>query len=249
MISKNKIKKEISKEIKNFRVALVDLREHRYGMFYKDKLNQIEKKLNVLRVNIEKDVSFKGTPFWTIKDKLKNLIGLDNYPMKKEVLEGIEEDLVDLNKFAGNKKEEIKERFYDIGSQYDFYIDLKYQISIASKEIFIVDSYLHEDILNIYLEKASPNIKINILTNSRTPKGNFPKIARMFVKKHSAVFEVRECEECHDRVLFIDSSGWVMGQSIKDSAKNKPAYMIKLENPTGLEKIYRKLWNSATKVR
>jgi hypothetical protein len=65
----------------------------------------------------------------------------------------------------------------------------------------------------------------------------------MFSRKSGVKFEVRASSECHDRAIFIDKEGFVLGSSIKDTAKNKPAYLIRLNNPSRLEKGYQKIWN------
>lgn len=146
------------------------------------------------------------------------------------------------------REHNFKERFYDSGDQFDFYQDIKKIMSEAKKSVFIVDSYVDEDLFENYIEKIKIGIDIKILTNSRNPKGNFVKIAKMFAKKKGVKFGAKESLECHDRIVFIDNNGWIIGQSIKDNAKNKPAYMIKLINPDKLEKIHQRVWNFATKI-
>ena len=155
----------------------------------------------------------------------------------------------ELKKYEEDKNEEdFKERFYDSGNQFDFYLDIKKIIANAKKSIFIIDSYVEENLFEMYIEKAQQNIEIKILTNSIHPRGNFVQVSRMFAKKHGANFEARESLECHDRQIFVDDSGWVIGQSIKDNARNKPAYFIKLINPSILKKMQERIWNSATKI-
>jgi len=237
---------EIFEKVKNYKSALIDLTERGFQKHYKQKLISATAELRKIKISIEKESnSFKGTIIWTIKDKINQLIKLKKNPERRNLIEEIESDLNDAKKFSKDNPW-FRERFYEAGSQFDFYLDLKYFISSAKKRVFIVDSWIDEDILEIYLNKVAGNIEIKILTKS--PKGNFTKIARMFIKKHKGKFESRACLECHDRAIFIDDNGWVVGQSIKDSAKNKPTYMIKLENPGKLEKIYNKLWNSSKKI-
>ncbi len=54
----------------------------------------------------------------------------------------------------------------------------------------------------------------------------------------------------HDRMLFIDQRGWVIGQSIKDAARKKPTYLIELEEPSlSTERdIHNRIWAAATIV-
>lgn len=145
-------------------------------------------------------------------------------------------------------EEDFKERFYESGDQFDFYQDIKKIILNASKQVFIIDSYVDEDLLEIYLEKLPLGVEIRVLTNSYSNKGNFVSVARMFAKKRGVKFESRESAECHDRAIFVDGFGWVIGNSIKNTAKNKPTYMLRLSEPIKLEKIYNRVWASASKI-
>ena len=55
----------------------------------------------------------------------------------------------------------------------------------------------------------------------------------------------------HDRVIIIDDTAcWVLGQSIKDAAKNKPTYIAPLPSDvvTLKEAHYEKIWNAATAI-
>ena len=51
----------------------------------------------------------------------------------------------------------------------------------------------------------------------------------------------------HDRVLFVDQRGWVIGQSIKDAAAKKPTYLIELNEPslTADGEIHNRIWAAA----
>ena len=60
---------------------------------------------------------------------------------------------------------------------------------------------------------------------------------------------LRSSTNFHDRMVFLDRRGWVVGQSIKDAAK-KTTYMIEIAEPslTVLRKEHENLWNVATVV-
>ena len=51
----------------------------------------------------------------------------------------------------------------------------------------------------------------------------------------------------HDRMLFLDQRGWVIGQSIKAAAKKKPTYLIELNEPslTASRDAHDKIWKQA----
>jgi hypothetical protein len=70
----------------------------------------------------------------------------------------------------------------------------------------------------------------------------------MYAKSRS--LELRSSADVHDRRLFIDRRGWVIGQSIKDAARKKPPYLIELEEPSlrAERDIHHRIWGAATIV-
>ena len=145
----------------------------------------------------------------------------------------------------------LEERIYDKGSRFDFHIDIKDIIKATKRELFIIEPYVEDHLLEITLKGADNSLNIRVITNSNNMKfsGNFIKLGRMFKGQQKGTFEVRESLYIHDRGIFIDSNeGWVMGQSIKDGAKNKPTYLIKLRNPNKLREIYEGMWKSSKKI-
>jgi len=147
-----------------------------------------------------------------------------------------------------NQKDFI-ERIYDENSPFDFHNDIRDIIKSAKKEIFIVEPYIDEDLLEVTLRKVNNSIDIKILANIHNPKGKFVKVSNKFISQHKGKFEAKETDKIHDRGIFIDNKeGWVVGQSLKQGGK-KPTYLIKLQNPRKLEAIYNKIWLSASKIK
>jgi hypothetical protein len=134
------------------------------------------------------------------------------------------------------------EKVYEKGQVYDFYKDIRDITDQAKSEVFLIDAYADEEILNLYLEKIPAGIKIRILTN--TPKGNFVTVAQKFKMNPGVNFEVRTSKDCHDRLFFIDESCWVTGQSLKDAGK-KPTYLVKIESHQLFRKVFEDLWTLA----
>ena len=62
--------------------------------------------------------------------------------------------------------------------------------------------------------------------------------------------QLRASPDVHDRAVFIDDSGWVLGQSLKDAAKAKPTYLVELAEPalTALRKAHDAVWSSARNI-
>lgn len=142
-------------------------------------------------------------------------------------------------------EEEIK-GVYEPGDQYGFYRDLSSLIATTTKEIFIVDAYLDEDVFNLYVAKVPHSAMARILSNRIGP--NVETVARMYASKRP--LELRSSAAGHDRAVFLDQRGWVIGQSIKDAARKKPTYMIELEEPllNAARDIYNTIWAAAAVV-
>ena len=97
--------------------------------------------------------------------------------------------------------------------------------------------------------KSEPIFFINMAPSPIVIEGNYIGPYGKSKRNIKGTFEVRESLYIHDRGIFIDSNeGWVMGQSIKDCAKNKPTYLIKLRNPNKLREIYEGMWKSSKKI-
>jgi hypothetical protein len=134
------------------------------------------------------------------------------------------------------------EKVYQKGEVYDFYKDIREITEQAKSEVFLVDSYPDEEVLNLYLEKIPAGIKIRVLI--KESKGNFLTVAQKFKLKPGVNFEVRASRDCHDRLFFIDNACYVIGQSLKDAAR-KPTYLIKVESYDLFRKVFEGLWSDA----
>jgi hypothetical protein len=147
------------------------------------------------------------------------------------------------------------EKVYEKGHVYDFYKDILDITKLAKMEVFVVDAYPDEEVLNLYLEKVDPQISIRILTNEPRKTSakayqnftNFVAVAKKFKLKPGVTFEVRKNTDCHDRLFFIDGDCWVMGQSMKDAGR-KPTYLIKINSGVRFKKIWEDVWSQAQVV-
>ena len=136
-----------------------------------------------------------------------------------------------------------EEKVYPKGHTYDYYNDIRDIIKDTKTEVFVVDAYVDEELLNLYLEKIPIDVRVKILTNK--PKGNFVTVAKKFKTKPKVDFEVRVSKDCHDRLFFIDNKCWVTGQSIKDGGK-KPTYLVKIEGYDLFRNVFDDLWKNAS---
>jgi hypothetical protein len=142
-------------------------------------------------------------------------------------------------------EEEIK-GVYEPGEEYAFYHDLSSLILTATHDIFIVDAYLDERVFNLYVSKVSSQATVRMLSNKIG--ANVQTVARMYAKTRP--LEMRSSADVHDRAIFLDQRGWVIGQSLKDAARKKPTYMVELNEPslTASRDVYNRMWAAAMVV-
>ena len=138
------------------------------------------------------------------------------------------------------------EKVYKPGEIYDFYKDVQKITLSAQKEVFVIDAYAHEDIIELYLDKLPVGIKIMILTSK--PQGNFVKVATKFQKKHGNCFKVKTNKKCHDRLFFVDKKCYVIGQSIEKAATDKPTYICEIQNSGAFRSVFQSLYDSGKKL-
>ncbi len=135
---------------------------------------------------------------------------------------------------------------YAVGDEFAFYKELKAIVAGATRDIFIVDNYLNTEFFELYVEPIRAGVPVRIMTERVT--GNLQAVATKYAARGG--FELRSSADVHDRHIFVDGRGWLIGQSIKDAAKKKPTYMVEIgagHVPT-FQKIYEDLWSSATPV-
>jgi hypothetical protein len=147
------------------------------------------------------------------------------------------------NRLANDLKEihEISERMYAAAEAYDLYKDVKSLISAATHEVFIVDPYVDEQVIDLYLDRLPTSVKMMILTTKT--EGNFLVVARKFKLKHQSQFIVKTHDKIHDRMLFIDKRCYAIGQSLNQAASEKPTYISKL-NGGKYRSTYQALFDS-----
>jgi hypothetical protein len=132
---------------------------------------------------------------------------------------------------------------YEPGEQYELYRDLSKIISRATREVMIVDAYLDEQSFNLYVDKASKTVAVRVLSNR--VGSNLETVAKMCAAGRT--LQLRASPDVHDRALFSDDRGWVLGQSLKDAAKAKPTYLVELTEPAleRLRNAHDNVWSSA----
>lgn len=220
---------------------------HKSHSFFKKSEEEIRDKARELVIRLKKTDSVSDRKeIIEITSKLNKSVGKNFVSNYKKIVRELKIKLRELEIGLEFSNEEEGEKIYDKKDVFDFYKDLKKIIKKSNVEIFIIDPYIDKKLLDNYLDDINENVDINILTNTNNPKkSQFIRIANMFKTQYPNSIQVRETLHCHDRAIFFDKKeGWVMGQSIKDAAKNKPTYLIRLKNPGRLETLYDILWSN-----
>ncbi len=135
---------------------------------------------------------------------------------------------------------------YESGDEFAFYLDLKSILAAAVKDVFIVDNYLNAGFFELYVIPIQKGVSVRIVTDEI--RGNVEAVAKKFAARGN--FELRSSKEVHDRHVFVDRRGWMIGQSIKDAAKKKPTYMVEIGAsavPT-MQAIYEGIWARAASI-
>ena len=233
---------EIRNSLKSFiRISRKYASSHGY---YKENLKLIKLKINSFIIKSQNKSASK---------KIRNLL-LDFYNMDKpssedcsQLIDSLDYKIVEIKVL---NEDNLTERIYDKNSPFDFHIDIKSLFEKSKKELFVVEPFITEHLLEITLRDIDKSVKLRILTNTNNAdkRGKFSKISNIFKSRQTNGYEVRESTDVHDRCFFVDSlHGWVLGQSIKDAGK-KPTYLIKLQNPKKLESIYESIWGTSKKI-
>ena len=158
----------------------------------------------------------------------------DGYRVEKQTADKIKKQI------SSNNSNRI-EKVYIPGQMYEFYRDIQNITLSSKKEVFVIDAYASEDIIDLYLDKLPQGIKIMILTSK--PQGNFLKVAQKFKLKHGNNFKVKSHKSCHDRLFFADKTCYVIGQSIEKAAKDQPTYLCQIENGGPFRSVFQSLFD------
>lgn len=132
------------------------------------------------------------------------------------------------------------ETVYEGNQVWDFYTDFKERIAGGQDEVFIIDAYVNEELFELYVDRLDEDVDLRILT--KNPKGAFEKVAGKYAQQRGGGVEVRTHPACHDRLVFVDRSCFVLGQSIKDAAR-KPTYMVEIESFDEFKRNFESLWD------
>jgi hypothetical protein len=176
-----------------------------------------------------------------------NLMGISDFQRQKNLELRIERYQATLSSSIRELEAMLPESdlrgAYESGDDFAFYLDLKGILITSTKEVFIVDNYLNTDFFELYVTPIPAGVPVRILTDQL--KGNLESVANKFATRGR--FELRSSDKVHDRHVFVDGRGWMIGQSIKDAGRKKPTYMVEIGAGlvASVQKIYEEIWVAA----
>jgi hypothetical protein len=150
-----------------------------------------------------------------------------------DTFEGIEEPELQLS----------RTKVVEEGSEFDFYRELSSHTQAAKDEIFIIDSYVDEEAIELYLADVDESISKKILTINTS--GKFDQVARKFVKRSDDSVEVRLHNDVHDRIVFVDNQCFLIGNSIKDAGHRRPTYIVETMSTEPFREPWDEMWGEA----
>jgi hypothetical protein len=141
--------------------------------------------------------------------------------------------------------EEEVQGAYESGEEYAFCRDLRTLMQLAQTETLVIDPYMDPNLFDVYVDALPLSVGIQVLTS--TPKANVQILAQKFASGRPN-FELRTAsKDLHDRVVFVDDRCWVIGQSIKDAARQKPTYIVEHSEEL-MRKLYQPIWDDAASL-
>jgi hypothetical protein len=109
--------------------------------------------------------------------------------------------------------------FFPAGAVHDAFVHIRSLFKGASKELFVIDSYVDSSLFQFLLSTNGPKA-CRILTKSRNLPRDFLAEAAVFVAQHGFALLVRSSDAFHDREIIVDGQrAFVLGASIKDAGK------------------------------
>lgn len=134
-------------------------------------------------------------------------------------------------------------RLFATGQTHSFDKYLRGVLVGAGARVRIADSYVDETIFDNLLDQIPKTVKIQLMygksynsydQRAKRFKTEYPK----FAHKNNPTF--------HDRILIIDSIGYVLGPSLKDAASKTPASVVRLNSKDSEQiiKFFDAIWKS-----
>ncbi|MBR1247081.1 hypothetical protein JQ609_09065 [Bradyrhizobium sp. AUGA SZCCT0169] len=141
--------------------------------------------------------------------------------------------------------------YIPVGSAHDALIAISGVLGKASTDVFIIDPYMSQVVLNDFALSLGEGVKLRLLSgHKKTAPDLEPALRAWRQQRTTRPTEVRiaKQEALHDRIIVLDGNAWSLSQSFNALAKRSPATLQPFEPELGSLKTayYEDLWTGAT---
>ena len=118
-------------------------------------------------------------------------------------------------------------------------------LSRAKREVLVADSYINDKIFDNVLDEIPKDSIVKLIYNNIDDPQKFESRSKRFKTEHSK-YEYKQYKDLHDRFIIVDSTGYVLGPSIKDAASNSPALVVQLggKETVALTEFFKSIWKT-----
>jgi len=163
------------------------------------------------RVNSLIATKFRQWATSVLKNYIQNGYTINTHKITEQRLYMLENDMKIIKSHIKNNRLEIKQGIFFNGQIFDAYVLLSDLIKSAKVSIILIDNYIDESILNLFLKNQK--IKFIIYTQ------NISKQLKLDVQKYNKQYtnlELKITKKLHDRFLICDDTVYHFGASFKD---------------------------------
>jgi len=130
------------------------------------------------------------------------------------------------------------------GAEFNFYRKLSSCVDDAEREVLIIDPYVNQEVIELYLTDLDESVSKKILT--KNTKDKFDQVAEKFTSRSSHSLEIRKHNDLHDRIVFVDGQCFIVGISLKDAGYRRPTYIIQTKSTKHFRKPWEDMWENAS---
>lgn len=133
---------------------------------------------------------------------------------------------------------------FTAGQTHSFDKFLRQILSNAKTIVRIADSYVDQTIFDNLLDQIPTTVRVQLMYG-KSYETFGQRVARF--KTEYPKFNIKNNKHFHDRLLIVDSVGYVLGPSLKDAAHTSPASVVKLNasDSNALVQFFDSIWKKA----
>src|SRR5712675_803700 len=122
--------------------------------------------------------------------------------------------------------------YIPVSSAHDALVAISAVLGKASTEVFIIDPYMSQVLLNDFALSLSEGVKLRLLSgHKKTAPDLEPALRAWRQQRTTRPVEARIAKQdsLHDRVIVVDGNAWSLSQSFNALAKRSPATLQPFE--------------------